>query len=72
MKITEYIDNKAKILYICSRIFKHQNMKTDNKNTSAAKEKAETTNKFPKVSKLWEAVEKYSGGNIIDMRAVMK
>jgi hypothetical protein len=47
-------------------------MKTDNKNTSAAKEKADATNKFPKVSKLWEAVEKYSGGKIIDMRAVMK
>lgn len=32
----------------------------------------EDKNRFTKVSKLWEAVEKYSGGKIIDMRAVMK
>ncbi len=47
-------------------------MKTNIKNTSATKEKASTTNKLPRVSSLWEAVEKYSGGKIIDMRAVMK
>lgn len=47
-------------------------MKTNIKNTSATKEKTGTTNKPPRVSSLWEAVEKYRGGKIIDMRAVMK
>jgi hypothetical protein len=47
-------------------------MKTNNKNTSATKQKVDSANKLPRVSSLWEAVEKYSGGKIIDMRAVMK